>query len=364
MRYSVVCPFYNEAEILEHAVLELLSQLSRLDGEWELIIVNDGSRDASEEIARQIERTNPRLRVLGYAHNRGRGHALRTGIAAARGDLIVTTEIDLSWGATIVQDLVTAVEEHPDADMIVASPHLPGGRYRNVPLKRVLLSRVGNLVIRACMSNAVTMNTGMTRCYRREFIQSLPLHEDGKEFHLEVILKGTAFGARIYEIPAVLEWKEYKHRGQRVKRKSSSRIKRLVVSHSLFSLFANPIRYVWAMSATSALLGLGALLWAVIALLTHRDSIYLALMSVLLVILAIVLFVIGIVLHQGYMVQRELWGIERSLVQLRPPPPPTAVDDGVVRSSAAHRAGDEPAMTTDLSAVRKVGAKPRLGSAG
>ena len=101
--------------------LELLSQLSSLDGEWELIIVNDGSRDGSEEIARRLERTSPRLRVLGYPHNRGRGHALRTGIAAARGDLIVTTEIDLSWGSTIVQDLVAATRQHPDADMIVAS---------------------------------------------------------------------------------------------------------------------------------------------------------------------------------------------------------------------------------------------------
>ena len=72
---------------------------------------------------------------------------------------------------------------------------------------------MGNLVIRACMSNAVTMNTGMTRAYRRPLIQSLPLSEDGKEFHLEVILKATAFGARVREIPAILSWKDYKHEG-------------------------------------------------------------------------------------------------------------------------------------------------------
>jgi glycosyltransferase involved in cell wall biosynthesis len=309
-----------------------------LDGEWELIIVNDGSQDGSLAIAKELERTNPRLRVLGYPHNRGRGHALRTGIAAARGDLVVTTEIDLSWGETIVQDLISAMERWPDADMVVASPHLPPGHYRNVPLRRVLLSRFGNVVIRACMSNAVSMNTGMTRCYRRELIQSLPLHEDGKEFHLEVILKAAAFGARIREIPAVLEWKEYKHRGARVKRKSSSRLKRLVVSHSLFSLFANPIRYVWTMAALSAFLGLGSLLWAVIALVSHQVSVYLAMMSVLLVILSIVLFVIGIVLHQGYMVQRELWDIERSLIRLgggdRGTPPGNAADPDIADLSA------------------------------
>jgi glycosyltransferase involved in cell wall biosynthesis len=321
MRYSVVCPFYNESAILEQAVVALLSHLASLDDEWELIIVNDGSVDGSEAIARRLERENPRLRVLGYPYNRGRGHALRTGIAAARGDLIVTTEIDLSWGDTIVQDLVAAMTAHPEADLCIASPNLPPGGYRNVPWRRVALSRVGNLIIRASISNAPTMNTGMTRCYRREFIQSIPLHEDGKEFHLEVVLKATAFGARMIEIPAVLEWKEYKHRDQRIKRKSSSRIKKLIVSHSLFSLFANPIRYVWAMAATSAVLGLVSLVWAVINLVEHRVSAYLAMMSVLLVILAIVLFVIGIVLQQGFTLQRELWGIQRSLVGLERPDP-------------------------------------------
>ena len=65
----------------------------------------------------------------------------------------------------------------PDADMVVASPHMQGGSYKNVPFKRVLYSKLGNKVIRACMSNVVTMNTGMTRAYRRNAIRSLPLSE-------------------------------------------------------------------------------------------------------------------------------------------------------------------------------------------
>ena len=136
----------------------------------------------------------------------------------------------------------------PDVDIVVASPNLPGGGYRHVPAKRVWVSRFGNRVIRLCMANTVTMNTGMTRAYRRDVIQSLPLTEPGKEFHLEVILKATAFGHKIREIPAVLEWKQHKRQGQVVKRKSSSKVNRLIVSHSLFSIFANPVRYVWLLS--------------------------------------------------------------------------------------------------------------------
>jgi len=269
-------------------------------------------------IARRIAEGEPRLRVLGYPHNRGRGYALRTGIAAARGTVIVTTEIDLSWGEDIVQQLVAALDGWPDADMVVASPHLAGGAYRNVPAKRVWLSRLGNLVIRACMSNAATMNTGMTRAYRRDAIRSLPLDEDGKEFHLEVIMKAITLGYRIREIPAVLEWKAYKHQGRRVARKSSSIVKRLVLSHTLFSLFANPVRYVWAMSMTSLGLGFISLVGAVILLVLRMVSVYLALLSVSLVILGIVLFVMGVVLQQGNMIQRELWILRRGVQPSQP----------------------------------------------
>ncbi|MFV2041264.1 MAG: hypothetical protein ACC644_04650, partial [Candidatus Hydrothermarchaeales archaeon] len=92
------------------------------------------------------------------------------------------------------------------------------------------------------------MNTGMTRAYRRRCIRSLPLEEDGKEFHLEVVLKAQAMHYRISEIPAILEWKEYKHEGQRTQRQSSSKVNKLIVSHSLFSLFGNPVRYVWMLA--------------------------------------------------------------------------------------------------------------------
>jgi len=309
---SVVCPFYNEAAILEQAVRTLLDRLATLDREWELIVVNDGSRDGSDAIARRLAADNARLRLLDYPVNRGRGHALRTGIAAARGQTIVTTEIDLSWGEEIVHRLVEAMDRWPEADIVVASPNLPGGAYRNVPLKRVLFSKLGNRVIRMFMGDRVTMNTGMTRAYRREVIRSLPLSEDGKEFHLEVILKATTFGYRIREIPAILEWKQYKHSGERVERKSSSRVGKLVVSHSLFSLFANPVQYVWGMSLFSLGLGTIAFVWAVILLVARRVSVYMALMSVLLVLLAILLFVMGVILRQGNMVQREMWILQRS----------------------------------------------------
>ena len=314
---SVVCPFYNESAILESAITTLLSKLADLQANWELIVVNDGSKDDSRQIAESLLAQDSRMKLVSYPYNRGRGFALRQGIAASRGDVIVTTEIDLSWGEDVVERLYAAMQEDPDTDIVVASPHLPGGGYKNVPAKRVLFSKWGNLVIRACISNACTMNTGMTRAYRREAIQALPLEEDRKEFHIEVILKAVAMHMRIREIPCILEWKEYKHQGQRVERKSSSKIKRLVMSHSLFSLFANPVRYVWAISGLTMITALGFLGWAVIRLASGLDSVFVAIISLALTIIAVLFFTFGVIAQQGNMIQRELWSVKRDLLALR-----------------------------------------------
>lgn len=317
---SVVCPFYNESAIIENSIRNLAENLMRLDCEWELLVVNDGSTDGSNDIAIRAAEQNPRVQVLGYPRNKGRGAALLTGITQARGAIVITTEIDLSWGENIVRDLLDAIRAHPEADIVVASPHLPGGGYRNVPAKRVWLSRLGNKVIRACMSDAATMNTGMTRAYRRHAIVSLPLHEPGKEFHLEVILKATALGLRIHEIPAILEWKDYKHEGKRMTRKSSTRVNRLIVSHSLFSLVANPVRYIWSLSFLTFLTGLLSFALAVVFYISGRVAAYTAIVSLLLLITAFSLFLVGVILKQGNMIQRELWALQSKLSTLEDSP--------------------------------------------
>ena len=319
MDVSVVCPFYNEAALIEKNVWKMLHKLETLSESWELIVVNDGSTDDSLEMVQRIAEEAPGLRVLSYSFNQGRGYALRTGIAAATGKVIVTTEVDLSWGEDIVHELLAAMYRWPEVDIVVASPHLEEGGYENVPWNRVRLSQWGNHVIRACMSDAVTMNTGMTRAYRREVIQSLPLSEKSKEFHLEVILKASALGMTIREIPAVLRWPVERRVNAKGRSITSSSINRFIVSHSLFSLFGNPIRYIWTLSFGAIGLSLVFLIAAVVLFLLELVSVYLALMSVSLFILAIVLFLFGIVVKQGSMVQRELWLMQRQQLLQAPP---------------------------------------------
>jgi hypothetical protein len=197
-----------------------------------------------------------RVRLAGYPRNRGRGFALRTGMDAARGDIVVTTELDLSWGADIVAEMVRHLRENQMFDLVVASPHLPGGGYRHVPAARVFLSRAGNLIIRACLPGALTMNTGMTRAYRRAALQVLPLAQDGKEFHVEVVVKARALGLSILEIPAVLTWRD----PERVRRKNPIALTRMALSHLWFVVRASPAHSACAAGLAFLFAAFGALL--------------------------------------------------------------------------------------------------------
>ena len=112
-------------------------------------------------------------------------------------------------------------------------------------------------------------------------------------------MKATALNYRISEIPCVLEWKTYKHEGKRVERKSSSKVNRLVLSHTLFSLFANPIRYVWAMGAIAGFMSVAFLIWSVVRLLLGLVSVFTLTVSLSMAIIALLLFAFGIIAQQG-----------------------------------------------------------------
>jgi dolichol-phosphate mannosyltransferase len=319
-RVSVVCPFYNEQAVLVTATQRMIASLERDFGAgWELILVNDGSTDASlpqllESAARD---GRGRLRVLSFEANQGRGRAIKAGIDAARGAIIVTTEVDGSWGESIVKDLVDELDRHPTADFVIASPHRAGGALKNVPFQRVFLTRFGNLLIRAFFGSGVTMNTGMTRAYRSGVIKPLVVHADGKEFHLEVLLKLITIGFRFREIPATLTWNRFETPG---KRRSSTNIRKTIASHLQFLTIARPVRYFVAFAIVTGLMSAAFLAAAVYMLITRiAPAIYLALTGLLTFLVSLVFIGFAVLFSET----REAMRAE--LIRLYPPPhPPSA----------------------------------------
>lgn len=237
---SVVLPMFNEESGVQENLKALLAVLKKMPCRWELLLVDDGSMDASVKEAKKALDNVQEARVISYSPNRGRGFALRCGFEAAKGDYVITTESDLSWGADVVYQIYQKLIGS-GADVVIVSPYLKPKGLVGVPLQRRLLSRLGNKVLTFGLPVKLTMVTGMTRGYKRAMLENIILQMDGKEIHLEIISKLIGLGAKFEEIPGVITWHE---KQERTKRKKESKTKRLILSHLYFSVVESPIHFI------------------------------------------------------------------------------------------------------------------------
>lgn len=309
MKISVVCPFFNEEDIIESSARRMLANLESQFSDWELILVNDGSTDGSvANLLEALPAAEKRVRVLSCPINQGRGRALKNGIDAATGDIIVTTEVDGSWGDDIPKRLAQELVQK-SLDVVIASPNMKGGGLVNVPLKRVLMTKIGNLLINSFFSSGVSMSTGMTRAYRREVIQPLVVSENGKEFHLEVLLKMRTLGFRIGEIPAVLEWQDHRlsKSGNSGARKSSTRLVRTTGTHLRFLVVAQPRSHFAVLAGISATASAAFIGWGIFNLITQETSVFLAIIGLQLLLFSLIFGGFAILFVESRDILREQW---------------------------------------------------------
>lgn len=308
---SVVAPMYNEASGIALNAERLIRELKKLEADWELILVDDGSVDGTLEIVTQISRNEPRLKVITYPENRGRGYALRQGFKIARGEYIITTESDLSWGAEIVAKLYDALIAIK-ADVVIASPYKRGGRLENVPFKRAFLSRFGNKLLTFAVPGRLTMISGMTRGYRRGVIDSLVLESDRKEIHLEIAAKCLALGYRVIEIPAVLRW-EKQPNGQQ--RKSHFHSRKLIFSHLAFSFYQKPMLIFgfsgFLMLIAGLILGVLFVVQRYMGTLNPTRPLYI--LMILLLLGGIQMLSFGFIANQIGVLKKEMFRVQREL---------------------------------------------------
>lgn len=190
---SVVVPVYDEAESLPQLVDEIERALA--DGpSWELILVDDGSRDESPAVMRRLQAERPdRLRVLLSPKNQGQSSSLVAGFRAARGEIVVTLDADLQNDPADIPRAIAALEEGEGADMV------SGVRQnRRDSWSRRKASRIANRVRRRIVGDHVTDVGCSLKAYRRRVLEPLPAF-DGLHRFLPALVQIQ--GARIREIP-------------------------------------------------------------------------------------------------------------------------------------------------------------------
>ena len=250
---SIVLPCYNEEAILQENLNAVISYLNSKNEKyrWEILIVNDGSKDKTGEIANNFEIHNSNIRVIHHPTNLNLGHALQTGFCNSKGDIIVVLDIDLSYSVDHIGVMVDKMLE-TSSDIVVASPYMKGGRVTAVPFTRKIMSLWVNRFMRIAAQDKYYTFTGMVRAYRRDFIRHVNLKTKDYEINPEIMYKAMILRAKITEIPAHLDWTEQnKFAG---KRTSSIRVLRGFFSGLMSGFIFRP--YIFFIGVGGLLMGL------------------------------------------------------------------------------------------------------------
>jgi glycosyltransferase involved in cell wall biosynthesis len=195
-RLSYFFPAHNEEANLEGLVEEALATLPDLADTFEIIAVDDGSRDATAAIAERLANEHPDVvRLVRHPANLGYGAALRSGFGAARYELIAFTDGDRQFKVADIGRL-TARLAAPDAPDVVVGFRIK----RADPLVRTLYARAYRLANRIFFGVRVTDVDCACKLFRREALDGLRVESGGAFFSAELLIKLEAAGRRVVEV--------------------------------------------------------------------------------------------------------------------------------------------------------------------
>ena len=192
IRFSIVVPLYNEEANLGPLYVRLTQVMSTLDGGYEIIFVDDGSRDGTAQLVDEIYDSDSRVKVISLRRNYGQTPALKAGFDAARGDIVISMDGDLQHEPEQIPSFVSKLAEGYD---IVSGWR---AQRKDKWLSRRLPSKIANWAM-SRLARVPLHDFGTTfKAYRREVIQSIQLYG---ELHRFIPALAAGVGARIAEIP-------------------------------------------------------------------------------------------------------------------------------------------------------------------
>ena len=201
MNVLVIIPTYNERDTLPQIVPLVMQHDVRL------LIVDDGSPDGTGEIADRLAREHaPRIDVLHRTGRRGLGRSYVDGFRRALdsgAEIVVQMDADLSHDPMYLPAILAATEH---ADLAIGSRYVRGINVVNWPLKRLVLSTMGNRYVRAVTGLPIRDCTAGFRAWRRRALATLPLDRilsDGYSFQVETLYEAVRAGCTVVEVPIV-----------------------------------------------------------------------------------------------------------------------------------------------------------------
>lgn len=202
MKVSLVIPMYNESSIIDGAIKTFSEYLKSKYEDWELIFVDDGSKDGCGDSVKAVSEKEPRIRLEGYSDNRGKGCAVRTGMLAATGDIVVFTDCDNAYGEEAVGRMIDMFGT-TDADIIIGSRNLSKDGYEDYTFIRKIASKTYIKIIALAAGFKLSDSQSGIKGFRKAAAQKVfrNCEVDRFAFDLEAIMIAQKAGFKIEEMP-------------------------------------------------------------------------------------------------------------------------------------------------------------------
>lgn len=203
IRLSVVIPMYNEEKVIENSLETLDRALAeKLGNEYEILAVNDGSTDRTEEIVAEISKKHPAVRLLSYSQNRGKGGALKEGMTSASGNFLLFTDSDLAYGTDTVLRFLDEFEKGTSL-LLLGSRALCKEGYKGYSLLRRIMSKVYLLLVKTVAGFSFSDSQCGIKGFEKETAHRLfsELETTGFAFDLEILLHASEQKLPYLELP-------------------------------------------------------------------------------------------------------------------------------------------------------------------
>jgi glycosyltransferase involved in cell wall biosynthesis len=207
-RLSIVLPAFDEERNIGAAIRSALAVASQLASDFEIVAVDDGSRDGTAAAIERHRRRDARVRVVQHESNRGYGAALRSGLREARGELVFFTDSDLQFDLAELVKLLA----HTESFDIVAGYRAP----RRDPLGRRAIAALWGGIVRLLFGLRVRDIDCAFKVFHRRVIEAMPIASIGAFVNTEILVRASNAGYRVHQVPVT-------HRPRRHGRQSGAR---------------------------------------------------------------------------------------------------------------------------------------------
>ena len=249
---SVIVPFFNEEENIRRMHAAIVGALEPTGLHFEMVLVNDGSRDRTLDIAVEIAREDPRVRVVNFRRNYGQTPAMAAGIEQARGEVLVTMDGDLQNDPRDIELFLAKINE--GYDIVVGWRH----NRQDKLVSRKIPSRIANWLIGRVTGVRIKDNGCSLKAYRASLIKEIPLYS---EMHRFIPAMAAIAGPRLAEIKVRHHARQFGQSKYGLSRVYKVLLDMLVIK-TVASFTSRPLRWFALLSVPLLACGTAALVYS------------------------------------------------------------------------------------------------------